>query len=388
MRIAVVNITAGGMSEGYKKYLCNTLPHISDHSEVDAILCLGPSSLNMSDWFEKKPNLYFGNCSSFRILRPSVNVDLRRHLDDFSPDIIFVPTERFLKFGAVPVINMVQNMECIAIPFGGNLVHVGVKNILRQITARIACRNASHVIAVSQYVKDFLASRWKLNNDKVSVIHHGTNDHATIDAAVKPLTLRTQDVGDFFFTAGSLAFYRGIEDIIKTMELLKDSHPTLKLLVAGEPLRGTYGYSHKMKKLAAASGVSSQIVWMGQLNQEEMSWCFYHCKAFVMTSRIEACPNLVLEAFSHGCLNISTKNPPMPELFGDGALYYRAGYPNELANQLIEILSMKPDEIKQAQEASLARANQFSWSTTAEKLIQVLQKVIVDHRKTSNPKRK
>jgi hypothetical protein len=42
MRLAVVNLTGGGFSGGYKKYLENMLPRLAEHSEVEALLCASP----------------------------------------------------------------------------------------------------------------------------------------------------------------------------------------------------------------------------------------------------------------------------------------------------------------------------------------------------------
>ena len=66
MKIAIINITGGGMSGGYKKYLQNVLPKLAVHSDVEAILCASPKSINVQDWFRFLPKVIFITCKSFK----------------------------------------------------------------------------------------------------------------------------------------------------------------------------------------------------------------------------------------------------------------------------------------------------------------------------------
>ena len=94
------------------------------------------------------------------------------------------------------------------------------------------------------------------------------------------------------------------------------------------------------------------MVWAGQLTEPEMAWCFGHCEAFVMTSRAEACPNVALEAMSHGCRVVSTSQPPMPEFFGEAAAYYRGGDARDLARAVRGLLGESPEACRNRREAA------------------------------------
>jgi glycosyltransferase involved in cell wall biosynthesis len=86
--------------------------------------------------------------------------------------------------------------------------------------------------------------------------------------------------------------------------------------------------------------------------------------AFIMTSRAEACPNIVLEALSFGARCLSTDNPPMPEFFGDSARYYKAGDPESLAGLLDGTLSTAAKA--GYRDAARARASAFTWAATLQ----------------------
>jgi len=102
MRVAVISLTGGGMSGGYKKYLCNVIPRMAGHDDVETILCVTPKPIGVSDWFDPIPNVRFVSCKPFRFLSWYHNAELLRELEKFLPDVIFVPVEREIRFRSVP----------------------------------------------------------------------------------------------------------------------------------------------------------------------------------------------------------------------------------------------------------------------------------------------
>ena len=47
MRVAIINLTGGGMSGGYRNYLCNVVPRLAAHDDVDALLCATSDSVDV-----------------------------------------------------------------------------------------------------------------------------------------------------------------------------------------------------------------------------------------------------------------------------------------------------------------------------------------------------
>ena len=121
MRIAIINLTGGGMSGGYRKYLQNVLPRMAASNSVDEILCTSPSSIDILSWFSFLPKVKFITCKPFKWMYYRPDDDLKKSLKEFSPDVIFIPVERYFKFNSVPIVNMIQNMEPFADNLNGNL---------------------------------------------------------------------------------------------------------------------------------------------------------------------------------------------------------------------------------------------------------------------------
>lgn len=120
MRIAIINLTGGGISGGIRKYLRNVLPRMAKHKDVEAVLCASPESIGVQDWFNPMLNVRFVSCKPFRFLFPHRYAEMSRELEEFSPGVIFVPVERAFCFKKAPVVNMIQNMEPFVANSDGN----------------------------------------------------------------------------------------------------------------------------------------------------------------------------------------------------------------------------------------------------------------------------
>ena len=179
----------------------------------------------------------------------------------------------------------------------------------------------------------------------------------------------------FVFTAGSLRPARGLEDAIRALKALSDRGFPLMLVVAGSSPPGGGRYEARMRRLAAECGVDDRVAWIGQASAEEMSWCYHHCTCFLMTSRAEACPNVLLEAMAHGCLCVSVDRPPMTDMLGEPGLYYALGNPSALADQLAAGVVLDGSERQRRQESTSARAARWTWSRTASETVAQLEMV-------------
>lgn len=361
MRIAFVLLTRGNVSGGSRKHLLRIVPLLRQHPDVKRLDVLVPPQMASGDdltWPERDELFGFRN--------------LRRTLRSLAPDVIFIPTARFLGVPGVPVVTMVRNMEPLEVPFGGNALTEGLKNVARAAAARAACLAADRVIAVSQHVRNFLVERMHIPGERIGIVHHGV-DMPVTDAYLAPATAAPLEGSRFLFTAGSIRPARGLEDVIAALAELPGE---IRLAIAGSVDRGAEPYARRLRSLAERKGMASRVVWLGQLEPGGMAWCFRNAALFVMTSRAEACPNTVLEAMAHGSLSVSTDHAPMPEFFADAAVYYRERDASDLAVRLNEALTFSEGVQSSLRAKALARAGLFTWAATAENTVAELQRAV------------
>ena len=367
MKVALVNLTSGRLSGGYVKYLEALLPLLGQDPRISALHVFAAPGVAASRVFTGPVRTWPAN-DGLRGHR-----SLRDQLATLAPDVIFVPTARLVRAGAIPTVVMVRNMEPLTVPFGGNTWCEGLRNLARARAAHAACRRASRVVAVSQYVKAFLTTRWWLDEERVGVVYHGIDPIESGPPPSRPMALDGRS--PFVFTAGSVRPARGLEDLVRALPRVLRSRPEQSLVIAGGMGRGGRPYGARLRRLARALEVERRIVWAGHLSAAEMAWSFAHCSAFVVTSRAEACPNLALEAMSHGARIVSTTQEPMPEFFQDVATYYAPHDAGSLASRLVETLAATAEASARAR-AGTARAGAFTWQRTADRTIQELQRAV------------
>ena len=373
MRIAVLNITAGGMSGGYRKYLHNVIPRLAGHPDVEAVLCTFPKSLNGQDWFDSLTNVEFAHCSLFQSLDYGFAYNLKHTLERFDPDVLFIPTAHYLKFGNIAVVNMVRNMEPFAYSGRENPFSERLRNIVRRKIASNAVRRSQRVIALSNFVKQFLVDNLNISENKLSVIYHGIH-YDKCFKQVRPSAVPESWKGDFLFTAGSIRPARGLEDIIYALKHLVTRKSDVNLLIAGAANPNMLPYLKSLKSKIAEFGLLKKVIWAGSLNQEEMNWCYKNCRLFVMTSRVEALGMIALEAMSRDCLCIAADSSCLPEVFGNAAVYYQPKNSRFLADTIQTILAWSDRQRNEMLELTRKRLAEFpSWDETVERTVNELK---------------
>jgi len=288
-------------------------------------------------------------------------------------DVALIITARHIAIPNIAVVTMVRNAEPIQHADYPMSLYWQARLWAYRREHRGACKRAKRVLAVSNYVKQQVIKIFDIESDRVDVVYHGFHsEEATAESKAIPNTMP-----GFLFTAGVLAPYRGIEDIIYALAELKRNgiaHPSL--VIAGSSPGKDSSYEKGLRRLAAKLGIESKIKWAGQLSRQEMTWCYQHCQAFLFTSRAEACPNIVLESMGHGAVCISCDHDPMPEIYGDAALFYPWGNGRMLADRIKVVMAMDEASCLDLRQKGLARIREFTWKRTAAQTLQVLQKAI------------
>lgn len=366
LRIAIVLYTGGSVSGGAAKHFRILPPLIARDPRVADVKLFAPAGAVR----EYPPDL---DVFEWPVGEGAAgDKALREALASYGASVVFVPSARLLPTPDAATVVMVRNMEPLLTPFAGNRLLDRLKNIARRIAARRACDRADRIIAVSGHVRDFLVERWGIPRECIGTVPHGIEPPPR---PARPASLRPLGERQFIFSMGSIRPARGLMDLIEALGASAIASD-IDLVFAGKVDAGAEHYWNKLLATASRLGVTERVHWAGQLGPQEISWCFANARAFVMTSRAEACPNTVLEALSHGSFSVSGDNPPMPEFFRDCALYYRNGDSASLASTLSQLLALSPEEEAAMRSRSLERAADFTWEECARKTVDELASAV------------
>ena len=361
MNVAVVNLTSGGLSGGYAKYLRRLIPLMRQDRRISRLDVFLPEGITLPEAGDVHRWPAGSGVAGLGALRRAVAAS--------SPDAVFFPTARRIECGGRPTVVMVRNMEPLTVPFGGNTWREALRNVARARAARSASRAATRVIAVSRHVREFVIERWRIPSERVGLVYHGTD---APDRIVPVAPSGQPWPPRFLFTAGSIRPARGLEDVIRAMPLLRSRGETVPLVIAGRADAGSRHYERRMHRLVDDLRLHDAVTWAGQLGEREMAWAYERCAAFVVTSRAEACPNVALEALSHGAAIVSTSQAPMPEFFKSAAAYYPPEDARVLAARILEVLGQADAMAEDRARVARARAAKFTWQQTADDTVRQL----------------
>ena len=379
MKLDILNITAGGMSGGQIKYLFHLLPGLISNPLIDSIVCTLPKKFTFDGLLPKHHKIRFVRVNPYSIINIKLGKELNSILDEFAPDVVYIPVERFFLYKKAPVVMMLRNMEPFIHPYAGNPLFVKIKNWLRFKNASQALRKADRIIAISEFVKDYLINQLHIDSEKIGLVYHGGGER--IIQSQKPSCI-PEALGKFIFSAGSIRPARGLEDLFEAFRYLAHQNVKVPLVVAGTADRLMRHYHRALKHWLNKNNLSANVIWAGNLNESEMSWCYQNCSVFVMTSRVESFGFIALEAMFNGCICISANNPCLPEIFGDSALYYAPKDAGKLTEQIRTVLAMTQIERSKMSSQAKATSSKFTWDVCTKKTVEelMLAKEFFDNR--------
>jgi glycosyltransferase involved in cell wall biosynthesis len=117
---------------------------------------------------------------------------------------------------------------------------------------------------------------------------------------------------------------------------------------------------------AVAAGHARLLV---RPSREDLIALYSMAEAFVFPSWIEGFGLPVLEAMSCGAPVIASDRGSIPEVAGEAALLSNAEDAAALAQHIVRVLSL-PAEAQWLRERGFARAREFSWRKTAERMLE------------------
>ena len=130
-----------------------------------------------------------------------------------------------------------------------------------------------------------------------------------------PATRVPQGSRPYLLAAGRLTWQKGFDVLIRALALLVGQGVDLDLVIAGEG----WGEERALQELAVELAVSERVRFLGRVT--DLSAWLADAFAFVLSSRYEGFPNVLLEALASGTATIATDCPSGPrEILEPGGL--------------------------------------------------------------------
>ncbi len=217
---------------------------------------------------------------------------------------------------------------------------------------KLLLRGADAVVAVSQTTRE-LIRRHRLTRRPIFVVPNAAERLAP--GPVVPLAARAKKL----VYMGSFMPYKNVPTLLNAMTLLPNWELHLMSRVS----------THEIARLCALAP-HAKLIFHNGCTDTEYGDALTSATALVSASRDEGFGIPLVEAMALGTPIVVSDIPIFREIGGVAALYASPNSPEEFAARIREL--EVPAEWAERSSAALIQAQEFSWSRSAEKLLDVL----------------
>lgn len=294
-------------------------------------------------------------------------IKLAWQLHRLKPDLVHFPMvqQPLLYFGAV--VTTIQDLT--ALRFKNPARNRFVSLVMQQaywLVNYIAPRKSKHVIAISEYTKQDVMKTMHYSHPEKFTVTLESADY--IEGASEPVQLLVNK--DYITYVGRHQPHKNLERLIEAHHVLRKTHPDLLLAIVGK----MDGLSEALIAKAQQRGYEG-IVFTGFISDQQLEWLYEHTLCYVFPSLSEGFGLPGLEAMRHGAPVASSDATCLPEILGDGALYFDPNSVEDISekiSQVIDSQSTRQNLVKRGAQ----QVAKYSWQRMAEQTLSVYESVL------------
>ena len=267
---------------------------------------------------------------------------IRREMCLDETDVLHFPFSTMIpRVTSVPTVTSILDVQHEFLPEFFSKPELAYRKLIYGRSAR----DSDLVIAISEHAKQTLVERLDVPAERVRVIHLGV-DLATFTPSDD---LREE----FLFYPANRWPHKNHQRLFEAFAILRRSHPELRLVLTGS---GHDGH-------AVPDGVDV----LGRVPTEQLVRLYRTAAALVYPSLFEGFGIPVVEAFATGCPVAAADTSSIPEVAGDAAVLFDPASAETIAAAVDSLLADPHRYVARG----LARAQQFTWTASAEAHIAV-----------------
>ena len=236
-------------------------------------------------------------------------------------------------------------------------------------------RAADAIIADSAATRDDLVRLLGIPEGRIYVVHLGVQNRFQPQPAARIAELRQRYHLErpFILYVGTLEPRKGIDTLIDAFAELAGEYD-YDLAIGGK--KGWW-WSSLLTQITR-HGLEQRIHLLDYVPDEDLPTLYSAAGVFAFPSRYEGFGLPVVEAMACETPVVCANTSSLPEVAGDAAIMTPADQPDALASALIQVIS-RPETAARLRQAGRARAAGFTWAKTAQKTLEVYQKVYDNH---------
>jgi glycogen(starch) synthase len=225
-------------------------------------------------------------------------------------------------------------------------------------------REACRVLVCSEYMKWEVTRLLELPTTRVQVIPNGVDDRVWQAQPGAVAAARSQFAGDgpLVGFAGRLVYEKGVQHILRAIPQLRDRHPELRLVIAGDG-----PYRAELQEVAHELDLGRTVSFAGFMNEKQLPAVLAATDATVVPSLYEPFGMVALEAAAAGAPLAVSATGGLAEIVEPGVtgVTFPHSDPDALAGAVGTLLGDQTFARSVAQRARTMVAERYGWSTIA-----------------------
>ena len=231
---------------------------------------------------------------------------------------------------------------------------------------RLGLQRADKVIAVSQFTRGIVISRYGIPGDKVDVVYNGVERNG--NWSVAPINIRREEKIVLFL--GRITMQKGPEYFLQAAKKVLEVMDNVKFVMAGSG-----DLMHRSIELAAQLGIGHKVLFTGFLRGDDVRRIFKMADLYVMPSVSEPFGIAPLEALDNDVPVIISKQSGVSEVLRH-ALKVDFWDVNEMANKMVAVLRYPPLQMTLRSHGNF-EVRKLRWRDAARHCLEIYQEMLV-----------
>jgi glycosyltransferase involved in cell wall biosynthesis len=233
------------------------------------------------------------------------------------------------------------------------------RNDFQIIKKRKLAALANAIVVVSENTKRDVIRFLDIPEEKIHVVYHGSSLPSTGVVALYPFP--------YLLYIGGRKMYKNFVPFVKSMIPFLINHSDIRVVCVGSP------FDCDELEFLKNNMVENKFISC-MVNDCQLYSLYHHALCFVFPSEYEGFGIPILEAYQADCPVLLNQTSCLPEIAGDGAVYFFLNAEkSNLAKQLEYVFSMSSKDRNALLIKQRNRLARYSWETSAKQMAAIYQ---------------